>query len=590
MKKAITLFAAATASLFRSATGQCSAAPAQTYDYIVIGSGAGGIPIADRLSEAGNSVLLLEKGPPSSGRWNGTMKPSWLQGTNLTRFDVPGLFNQIWVDSGGVACDDTGVMAGCVLGGGIAVNSALWWKPPSRDWDVNFPKGWQSADMKASVDKVFQRIPGTTNPSTDGKLYLQQGFDRVSKGLDAAGFKQVIPNDHNEEKNLTYGHATFFIEHAERHGPLRSYLETAMARPKFTLWTNTMVKRVVRTGGHATGVELECKNSAGKSGTVNVTPGTGRVIVSAGTFGSAKVLFRSGIGPTDLLNVVKGSSDGATMIAQDQWINLPVGYNLNDHVGTDIQISHPDIVFYDFYGAWSNPIKADTDAYLKNRTGILTQVAPNLGPIIWTQVKGSDGIQRSIQWQARIEGRNKSKSHPPHHLTKTPFETTVLTYIDAMTITQYLGCGTTSRGRLDITSQLNTRVVTAPYLRNSSDKDAVIAGLDYMRTVLSGVSGMSWITPTSGQTTTAFVNSIPATPASRGSNHWTGSATIGEADGRTGGNAVVDLDTKVYGMDNLFVVDASIFPGITTGNPSAAIIAVAERAAERILALKAPSI
>lgn len=73
---------------------------------------------------------------------------------------------------------------------------------------------------------------------------------------------------------------------------------------------------------------------------------------------------------------------------------------------------------------------------------------------------------------------------------------------------------------------------------------------------------------------------------SRNSNHWVGSCTIGEKDGREGGNAVVDLDTKVYGMDNLFVVDASIFPGITTGNPSAAIISVAERAAERILGLK----
>lgn len=61
---------------------------------------------------------------------------------------------------------------------------------------------------------------------------------------------------------------------------------------------------------------------------------------------------------------------------------------------------------------------------------------------------------------------------------------------------------------------------------------------------------------------------------------------MGERDGRQGGNAVVDLDTKVYGTDNLFVVDASVFPGITTGNPSAAIVAVAERAAERILALK----
>ncbi|KAF2463115.1 FAD/NAD(P)-binding domain-containing protein [Lindgomyces ingoldianus] len=504
--------AAAAASFYQLALGQntnCTAVGSgQTYDYIVIGSGAGGIPIADRLSEAGHSVLLLEKGPPSSGRWNGTMKPTWLEGTNLTRFDVPGLFNQIWHDPTGVACEDIDVMGGCVLGGGIAVNSALWWKPHPRDWDINFPTGWKNSDMQNDTDKVFQRIPGTYIPSMDGKLYLQQGFDRVSKGLDAAGFKQVVPNDHADQKNHTYGHSTFFIENAERHGPLRTYLVTASQRKQFSLWTNTVARRLVRTGGHVTGVELECNKGGsvgpGHSGIVNVTPGTGRVIVSAGTFGSAKLLFRSGIGPTDQLTIVKNSAtDGATMISSDQWINLPVGYNLNDHV------------------------------------------APNLGPIIWQQIKGTDGV--------------------------------------------YLGAGTISRGRMTITPQLTTRVSTPPYLRDQYDKEAVIQGIEYMKGVLSQIPSLTWIAPTASQNTTAFVNSIPATPGSRGSNHWTGSCTIGTDDGRTGGNAVVDLDTKVYGTDNLFVVDASIFPGMTTGNPSAAIIIASEHAAERILALKTPA-
>lgn len=76
--------------------------PGTTFDYVVVGGGAGGIVVADRLSEAGHSVLLIEKGPPSTGRWGGTMKPDWLVGTNLTRFDVPGLCNQIWHDSAGL--------------------------------------------------------------------------------------------------------------------------------------------------------------------------------------------------------------------------------------------------------------------------------------------------------------------------------------------------------------------------------------------------------------------------------------------------------------------------------------------------------
>lgn len=64
-----------------------------------------------------------------------------------------------------------------------------------------------------------------------------------------------------------------------------------------------------------------------------------------------------------------------------------------------------------------------------------------------------------------------------------------------------------------------------------------------------------------------------------------GSCKMGSDDGRDGGSAVVDLDTKVYGTENLFVVDASIFPGMVSTNPSAYIATVAEAAAERILAL-----
>lgn len=46
--------------------------PTNTYDYIVVGGGAGGVPLADKLSESGKSVLLIEKGVASSARWGGS--------------------------------------------------------------------------------------------------------------------------------------------------------------------------------------------------------------------------------------------------------------------------------------------------------------------------------------------------------------------------------------------------------------------------------------------------------------------------------------------------------------------------------------
>ena len=78
-------------------------------------------------------------------------------------------------------------------------------------------------------------------------------------------------------------------------------------------------------------------------------------------------------------------------------------------------------------------------------------------------------------------------------------------------------------------------------------------------------------------------------PGNRRSNHWVGTNKIGTDDGRLdGGSAVVDLNAKVYGTDNLFVVDASIFPGVPTTNPSAYIVTAAEHASQKILALAAP--
>jgi cellobiose dehydrogenase (acceptor) len=115
----------------------------------------------------------------------------------------------------------------------------------------------------------------------------------------------VVANENADKKNHTYAHSTFFLENAERHGPLSTYLVTAAQRPKFALWTNTNARRLTRTGGHITGVELECtKNGTvgpGYGGKINVTPGTGRVIVAAGTFGSAKLLFRSMLGHSILV-------------------------------------------------------------------------------------------------------------------------------------------------------------------------------------------------------------------------------------------------------------------------------------------------
>ena len=74
---------------------------------------------------------------------------------------------------------------------------------------------------------------------------------------------------------------------------MATYLVSAAARKNFRLQMNTTVTRLVRKGDTVTGVEVEASGKGGYSGTISVTPNAGRVILSAGVFGTAKILFRS---------------------------------------------------------------------------------------------------------------------------------------------------------------------------------------------------------------------------------------------------------------------------------------------------------
>ena len=197
---------------------------------------------------------------------------------------------------------------------------------------------------------------------------------------------------------------------------------------------------------------------------------------------------------------------------------------------------------------------------------------------------------------------------------------------DTITMSMYLGRGVVSRGRMGLTPALTSRVMTLPYLRgDEGDREAIVKALDNIRNSLQDVEGLNFLSPADNITSDQYVEdvsffSIPLSlfltvlpmtrflraktstslltfspfflqmpvTVSRRSNHWMGTAKMGTDDGRKeDGTAVVDTNTKVYGIDNLFVVDASIFPGMVTGNPSAMIVIAAERAAEKILALPA---
>jgi cellobiose dehydrogenase (acceptor) len=81
------------------------------------------------------------------------------------------------------------------------------------------------------------------------------------------------------------------------------------------------------------------------------------------------------------------------------------------------------------------------------------------------------------------------------------------------------------------------------------------------------------------------MKTVPVTYANVGerrANNWTGTAKMGTDSALVGnGTAVVDTNNKVYGTDNIFVMDASIFPGQVTTNPSSLIVTASEHVSER---------
>ena len=98
-----------------------------------------------------------------------------------------------------------------------------------------------------------------------------------------------------------------------------------------------MVTQVVRNGSTITGVRTN-DTSLGPDGIIPLNP-KGRVILAAGSFGTPRILFSSGIGPTDMIQEVQSNPDAAKNLPpQSQWINLPVGQGVSDNPSINVSI------------------------------------------------------------------------------------------------------------------------------------------------------------------------------------------------------------------------------------------------------------
>jgi cellobiose dehydrogenase (acceptor) len=257
--------------------------------------------------------------------------------------------------------------------------------------------------MRAARRRAKERIHWTDTPSTDGVKYLTNGtaiaLDALTRADGPGRFRYVVANE-DADRERTTSYTEFFFENGEKGGPMATYLVDAAQRDTFTLRMNTSVTRVLRDRGVATGVELESTGPGGLTGRVMVTPGTGRVILSAGVFNTFKILLRSGIGPVENIRLLTTTpSEASKLPPKKDWLDLPAGANLADGPNFSLVVYVPGMQHYPWDQLWnSSTTNPDIARYLANRTGPLAQLQPSLGPVSWDTIMGADGRERVVQW------------------------------------------------------------------------------------------------------------------------------------------------------------------------------------------------
>ena len=527
-------------------------------DYVIVGGGTAGCVLANRLSaEPDCRVVVVEAGDEDTSPW--IAMPAGV----AKLFHHPRLNWRYWTEpEGALGGRRLYWPRGKVLGGTSSINGMTYVRGQAADFDA-----WSALTggvwSWSRVLPYFKRIEdrpfgspefhGTGGPLAIGWIDephpLAEAFLRSSV---AAG----VPRNHDyngaSQEGISYSQV--MMRDGVRSSAASAYLAPVRGRANLEVLTRSRVRRIVIEGGRAVGVAFE---RASQAETIRARR---EVLLCGGTVASPQMLMLSGVG------------DARTLAA----LGIPVhadrpevGRNMQEHLRAQL-VYRTKVASFN-REARGLRLARHVLRYAWNKRGLLTVTASQVNGF----VRSSTEVDRP---DLQIIFRPSSGDYLDGRFV-------IHDYQGVMAMVGLLH--PKSRGHVTLRSAdpHAPPSIVAGHLSDPADYDPLIHGVRLLREIFA--------TPPLAQAVideTKPGSDVSEDTALRGYLRETADSlyhAVGTCAMGVDAASVTTPDLRVRGVDSLRVVDASVMPLVPSGNTAAAVMMIAERAADLLLGREA---